>query len=248
MMTRRAFAVAALFAATAVSAHGSGIRITEWMYSGGDGEFVELTNVGSMPIDMTGWSFDDSNATPGAFDLSGFGAVMPGESVILTESTAKAFRAAWQLPESVRIVGELGVAAGNNLGRNDEINIFNAAGELVDRLTYGDQAIPGSIRTQNRSGSTTPENLGANAVLLWTLAAAKDELGSYLSAGGDRGNPGVYYELGSGPMGDLNGDGVVDGADLGALLQNWGGSGTGDLNGDGIVDGADLGLLLQNWG
>ena len=48
--------------------------------------------------------------------------------------------------------------------------------------------------------------------------------------------------------GDLNGDGVVDGSDLGALLNNWGGSGTGDLNGDGRVDGSDLGALLNNWG
>ncbi len=48
--------------------------------------------------------------------------------------------------------------------------------------------------------------------------------------------------------GDLNGDGIVDGADLGILLNNWGGDGVGDLDGDGIVDGADLGLLLNNWG
>lgn len=243
----RTLAATALFAAASV-AHADGIRITEWMYSGGDGEFVELTNAGSAPIDMAGWSFDDSGRTPGAFDLSGFGVVMPGQSVILTEAAPKAFRAAWQLPESVVIVGELGVTVGNNLGRNDEINVFDAAGELVDRLTYGDQAIPGSIRTQNRSGSTLPENLGANAVLLWTLAAAKDELGSYLSASGDRGNPGVYYDLAGGPKGDLDGNGLVDGADLGLLLQNWGGSGTGDLDGNGLVDGADLGLLLQNWG
>ncbi len=49
-------------------------------------------------------------------------------------------------------------------------------------------------------------------------------------------------------LGDINGDGVVDGADLGILLNNWGGDGAADLNGDGIVDGADLGLLLNNWG
>ncbi len=49
--------------------------------------------------------------------------------------------------------------------------------------------------------------------------------------------------------GDINGDGVVDGADLGLLLNLWGTAGPdGDLNGDGIVDGADLGLLLANWG
>ncbi|HMN96053.1 MAG TPA: multiheme c-type cytochrome [Phycisphaerales bacterium] len=47
---------------------------------------------------------------------------------------------------------------------------------------------------------------------------------------------------------DLNGDGVVDGADLGLLLGAWGTPGPGDINGDGIVDGADLGLLLGAWG
>jgi hypothetical protein len=49
-------------------------------------------------------------------------------------------------------------------------------------------------------------------------------------------------------FGDLNGDGVVNGADLGILLENWGGSGVGDLNNDGVVNGADLGILLENWG
>lgn len=52
---------------------------------------------------------------------------------------------------------------------------------------------------------------------------------------------------------DLNGDGVVNGADLGLLLQNWGPCPRkqpclGDINGDGVVDGADLGLVLQSWG
>ena len=46
---------------------------------------------------------------------------------------------------------------------------------------------------------------------------------------------------------DLNGDGIVNGADLGLLLGSWGTSGQ-DINGDGIVDGADLGLLLGAWG
>jgi len=49
--------------------------------------------------------------------------------------------------------------------------------------------------------------------------------------------------------GDLNGDGVVDGADLGELLSQWGPcvGCSADLNGDGVVDGVDLGILLSNW-
>lgn len=46
------------------------------------------------------------------------------------------------------------------------------------------------------------------------------------------------------PPGDLNGDGVVDGGDLGLLLANWNGSGIGDLDDDGVVSGSDLGLML----
>lgn len=46
---------------------------------------------------------------------------------------------------------------------------------------------------------------------------------------------------------DLNGDGKVDGGDLGLLLANWGNSGIGDIDKDGIVDGGDLGALLAGW-
>jgi hypothetical protein len=51
----------------------------------------------------------------------------------------------------------------------------------------------------------------------------------------------------NGILGDLNGDGAVNGADLGLLLSNWGTDGDGDLNDDGVVNGADLGILLANW-
>ena len=48
--------------------------------------------------------------------------------------------------------------------------------------------------------------------------------------------------------GDLNNDGVVDGADLGLLLGEWGQTGSAaDLNDDATVDGADLGVLLGAW-
>jgi glucose/arabinose dehydrogenase len=49
------------------------------------------------------------------------------------------------------------------------------------------------------------------------------------------------------PAGDLNGDLMVDGADLGILLGGWGSPGAADLNHDGTVDGADLGMLLGDW-
>lgn len=50
---------------------------------------------------------------------------------------------------------------------------------------------------------------------------------------------------------DINGDGVVGGADLGMLLSSWGPAATSnaaDLDASGVVDGADLGRLMTDWG
>jgi hypothetical protein len=48
-------------------------------------------------------------------------------------------------------------------------------------------------------------------------------------------------------VGDFDGNGTVDGSDLGTLLGGWG-TALGDLTGDGTTDGADLGALLGAWG
>ena len=51
---------------------------------------------------------------------------------------------------------------------------------------------------------------------------------------------------------DLNGDGVVDAADLAAILNAWGpcagAACAADLDGSGLVDAADLAMLLGQWG
>lgn len=60
----------------------------------------------------------------------------------------------------------------------------------------------------------------------------------------------IAYEAGPpGIPGDFNGDGLVDGADVGLLLAAWGvcPGCPEDLDDNGVVNGADLGLLLVNW-
>jgi hypothetical protein len=52
-------------------------------------------------------------------------------------------------------------------------------------------------------------------------------------------------------LADLFVDHQVNGADLGALLSQWGPANANtvsDMNRDGLVNGADLGYLLANWG
>lgn len=177
-------------AIVAGSAQGA-MRITEWMYNGV--EYVEFTNVGATPIDMTGWSYDDSARIAGTFSLSDYGVVQGGESVILTEESVEYFRELWNLDESIKVIGNLGLDdVGNNLGRNDEINLFDANGDLVDRLTYGDGDFPGSIRTQGpASGITVPEFYGTNDVTHWFFSEEGDAYGSFQSVDGSYiGSPG----------------------------------------------------------
>lgn len=183
-------AAAALALSATSQATASGVYITEWMYNG-VGEFIEFTNLSGSVIDFTGWSFDDDSRTVGAFNLSGFGQVAHGESVILTELDAAQFRTDWNLDASIKIVGNLG--GSSNLGRADEINLFDNLGNLVDRLTYGDQVFPGTIRTQGRSGR--PDDiaaLGANNVNLWVFSVLGDQDGAYYSVNGELGSPGRY--------------------------------------------------------
>jgi hypothetical protein len=177
---------AALLSAGMMNAAQADVFITEWMYNGD--EFIEFTNMGSSTVDFTGWSFDDDSRTAGTVDLSAFGIVASGESVILSEAAAATFRTAWGLAASVKIIGR----NGTNLGRNDEINLYDSADTLVDRLTYGDQNIAGTIRTQDISGRpNTLSALGTNDVSQWVLSSNGDIAGSYGSTGGFIGNPGI---------------------------------------------------------
>lgn len=171
----------------------SGLRITEWMYSGGSGEFVEITNLGDSAIDLSGWSIDDANATPGTFALTALGSLAPGETAVITDADADAFRTAWGLLPGAKVLGGLGVGGvGNNYGRADQIHLYDSAGSLVDRLAYDDQTL-GGPRTQNASGQPAScEVIGADDVTGWVLSALGDGLGSWAATSGDVGTPGTF--------------------------------------------------------
>jgi hypothetical protein len=88
------------------------------------------------------------------------------------------------------------------------------------------------------------------------LANLRDAAGTDLNSNPVFGSPQAFlHVLAAFPpcTGDLNGDSVVDIADLATLLANFGtlSGGTlanGDINGDGAVDLADLTLLLSDFG
>lgn len=180
-----------LGALAAASAQAAGnIQITEWMYNGS--EFIEFTNVGDAAVDFNGWSFDDDSNTPGMVSLTAFGSVAAGESVILSQDSASVFSATWGLSSTVKVIG----GNTNNLGRNDQINLYDNANNLIDRLTFGDQNIAGTIRTDVRSGNPTSLlALAGQSVTptTWVLASTGDAYGSVTSTtGGFIANPGTF--------------------------------------------------------
>ena len=181
--------------------------ITEWMYSGTDGEFIEFTNIGAESVDMAGWSYGDGSQVPGTTDLSAFGVVDPGESVILTEAAAGNFATAWGLTD-VTIIGECPAS----LSRNDQINLYDSDNVLADQLSYGDENYPATPRTQGASCNIPESDYGKTiAQMNWSLATVGDVFGSRMSAGGDIASPG---RIAGYALCDYDMDGDVDLADL----------------------------------
>ena len=159
----------------------------------GPAEYIEFTNVGNVAVDMTNWSEDDNNRIAGKHPFGvTFGIVQPGESVILCDgSDAAGFRTYWGLDASVKVVT---YGTNDQLGREDEINLYDAAGQLVDRLTYGDDTV-GGPRTQYTSANIPLAYLWQNAPTHAVLSVVGDDYLSHRDGGsgsGDLGNPGVY--------------------------------------------------------
>src|SRR5690606_40616277 len=93
-----------------------------------------------------------------------------------------------------KVLGGLGseAAGGNNLGRADEIHLYDAGGSLVDRLAYGDQTV-GGPRTQNASGQPANcEAIGTDDATGRVLSVLDDGFGSWAASSGDVGTPGLF--------------------------------------------------------
>ena len=224
------------------------VGFTEYMYTGLDGEFVEITNLDTVPVSLAGWSFDDSTGLVGSIDLTPLGTLAPGEAAVLTDATAADFRTAWGLAPTVKVLGGIGGNAG--LGRDDTLNLWDASGTLVQTLQYGDSAfIPGSIRTQDVSGWVCDYAVGVNDILLWRLSTLGDSQGSHLSAQGNLGSPGVHLPTANG---DMNASGSTNGRDIGpfvtAVLNNSTNPNdlcAGDFNGDGTMTAVDVSGMVN---
>lgn len=186
-MKNTALKLALIATISTVSANASAqLYITEYMYSGGGDEFVEFTNFGTSSIDLTGWTY--TTGSSGSHDISAFGTIAAGESVIVTQGNIAFFRDTWGLDSSVQIIG--GVTSA--LSRNDQISILDSSNTLIDHLAYGDGDFDGSVRTREYSGNIPFTSLGLNDAFATVLSESGDVYGSWSSTEFDVGNPGSY--------------------------------------------------------
>jgi hypothetical protein len=210
--------IAGLLIAAPVAAHatsGADLLVTEIAYggnanAGGDGEYVELTNIGDAAQDVSGWYFDSSSSatitTPSPTaglslatlgDASGPNPVVgPGESVIITDLTltpTDAFRTEWGLKPSVKDIND----GSFTLKKTGSVYISNGT-TVLDQVSYAlpakgvsawvstthvaDQQMPGGSTFAFPSTTTA----GPNG---WTLSTLADSEGSWSSAGASVGSP-----------------------------------------------------------
>ena len=171
---------------------GPAIRITEFAYGGKvagtggtDGEYVELTNVGDAPQDLTGWTYDNSAATAATgLSLTGLGTVAPGESVIVTDLTAAEFRTDWGLVAGVKVLSN-GKTHTLNSGPNS-IHVYDNTGTEVDSVSYAS----GFLSAKGKAAWVDAAHVGAQAGTTgWTISTIGDPEGSWTSVGGSIGSP-----------------------------------------------------------
>lgn len=187
--------------------------------------FWRETNSSQGQIGLYGQRFDDAGR---AWGSEGRMLVpLSGEDInwVSTEFTGGRAVVLWQRSGVQRIFASARDAAGDPIWAGDPVVVSSRPG--------------GKSRL-----ATAPTPSGA-VLAVWQDGGAGEEIyGQSLRSDGSLGAEAV--------LGDLDGDGRVNGVDLAILLQQWGpcppkGACIADLDGDGIVNGADLAVILANW-
>lgn len=169
------------------------VKFTEFAYGGkvaaakGDGEYTEITNIGFTPADLTGWSYDTAAtvSTPGALSLSSLGLLLPGESALITDVTPAEFRTDWGLIDSVKVIPDNGTTL--NKGPMT-IRLYDAGNTLVDSVSYASGFQSGKGIAASVDAALVGDMAGTTG---WTISAAGDAEGSWVSATGSVGSPGA---------------------------------------------------------
>ncbi len=196
----------ALVAASAIPAQAQ-VRITEVSaFSSGavpangySSDWFELTNIGPVAVNITGWKMDDDSVSfASGAALTGVTNIAPGESVVFINTAVNAaFNTTWfsgSPPPSLQIGNYVG---GPGLGQGgDTVAVFNSAAVLQARVDFGLSG--GNLETapfhtfDNAAGLNNSSAAPAILVTISTLSAVGIN-GAFASPGFDHaiGSPGT---------------------------------------------------------
>lgn len=173
-------------------------------------DFFEVTNFGSISIDLSNGSWDDDSFIAGTVVIPSGISIAPGESIIFladtgsavsSEAAAAAFRSSWNINSSVQVVATLNAVG---LGNGDGVRLFDSANQSLATLSYAAGGFTRSNGTLNTAGHAGVAAGGvATQSLIWdptsgtTPATARytnatgSNFGSFASGGSGVGSPGV---------------------------------------------------------
>jgi len=231
------FVIAALFAST-----------DRFYRNNGSGSWIQTSNMQT--------SLTDSSLDIGFADLDGDGA--PDLVTAQGESGSFQNRIYMNQGPSDTIAPTFGRITEVSPGKGD-LGPFAVRAAIFDQITSDRGFMPRSVELLVSIDGGRPTSISmpwsGNSVWSGEIPAVEPCTSvSYQVRAEDRaGNVALSdprtFETGGtcGSIADLDGDGSVNGADLGQLISQWGGPGSADFNGNGIVDGGDLGTMIAEW-
>jgi uncharacterized protein YjiK len=155
-------------------------------------DWFELTNTGTQPVDLTGWSADDSHEVAGKYPLFGVSTIDPGQSVVFVQAdtamgaattpaqTVAAFKSDWGLSSNVQ-VGYYSDSDGLSQS-GDEVNVYDAGENFVTGVSFG--ASENQVSFDNSAGIT-------GAIGAFSDSGGDD--GSITDSHGETGSPGFAH-------------------------------------------------------
>lgn len=195
--------LAALAALTTGAVAQVDLEISEVMYRGTGGEFIEVYNEGGSAVNMAGgadgFSFDDSSDNPDSLDLSGVGTLESGDLFIITEVSCEVFVQYWFVDANQAYPDTLAAIVENNnenIGSSDTMYIYDGNDNTVEQLAYDTNA-GGPDPAEDSAVPDDVVDLGDQLNLNnWTLSNASSDDDDAWQAGangeGAKGSPGVF--------------------------------------------------------
>ncbi len=189
----RALLIAALSSLLCLPCSKAAIFITEVMsnsaHPGGtsNGDWFELTNTGTLAVNISGWSWDDDSNTPGTAGFGGLSIINPGESILVVRETTGQ-ESSWASDWGISGVTLVNVGAGTGVPdfsvSGDTLYIYDNTNAEVTTVTFGASTQGVSFEWDGFGNSLGLSVTGENGAIQATSNGAS-------GSGVDIGSPGV---------------------------------------------------------